>query len=419
MAGRWRRSVALALLGAGAFVACDQGRRGAVGLDFSIRPPAASVAVGQAVQLRAVATHPGGEQVELGERVHWSSSTPAVATVGPEGWVTGVAVGGALVSATDRATRAVRSVWVTVTPAVLVSLAVTPSGPQIALGTQQAFTAVGTFSDSTTQDLTAAVTWSSSAVGVAVVSNAGGSEGLAASVGTGTTTITAVHPGSGVSGGTTLTVFDRVGLRASSSAGASSGVLSLVVSTPSGTAAGDVLLAAVAVRPASVSVTAPAGWTQIRRSNNNATNANALLLFRRLATAGEPGSHTFTLSASTGSVAGIAAFRFVDAADPVDVEAAQTTASGLTHTAPSVTSTGGGGMLVTAHAFASAATWTPPAGMTECVDVASDALGAAGISLSMHVLDWPTASATGARAAVASNDVDAGNAAAVVLRRAP
>jgi hypothetical protein len=60
----------------------------------------------------------------------------------------------------------------------LVSIAVTPSpsAPMIGgLGNTQQFTATGTFSDASTEDLTSAVVWASSAAGVASVSN--GSEG--------------------------------------------------------------------------------------------------------------------------------------------------------------------------------------------------------------------------------------------------
>lgn len=90
------------------------------------------------------------------------------------------------------------------TPRTLVSIAVTPANPGIALGTTQQFSATGTFSDNTTQDLTISATWSSSVTSVATISNAAGSNGMATSVGTGTTTIMAVSGGR--SGSTTLTV---------------------------------------------------------------------------------------------------------------------------------------------------------------------------------------------------------------------
>jgi len=89
-------------------------------------------------------------------------------------------------------------------PTTLVSIAVTPANPGIALGTTQQYSATGTFSDNTTQDLTTSATWSSSVPSVATISNTAGSNGRATSVGTGTTTILAVSGGH--SGSTTLTV---------------------------------------------------------------------------------------------------------------------------------------------------------------------------------------------------------------------
>ena len=86
----------------------------------------------------------------------------------------------------------------------LVSLAVTPTNVAISLGTKQQFTATGTFSNGSKQNVTTSVSWSSSATGVATISNASGSQGLASSVATGSTTIKAVS--GSVSGSTTLTI---------------------------------------------------------------------------------------------------------------------------------------------------------------------------------------------------------------------
>ena len=47
----------------------------------------------------------------------------------------------------------------TVTAATLQSIAVTPANPSIAKGPTQQFTATGTYSDSSTQNLTSQVTW--------------------------------------------------------------------------------------------------------------------------------------------------------------------------------------------------------------------------------------------------------------------
>ena len=95
----------------------------------------------------------------------------------------------------------------TPTPATLVSIAIAPANPKIALGTAQQFTATGSYSDHSTRDLTGSVTWSSSVPGIATVDN----DGLASSVSIGTTAIAASLavsqplPGS-ISGSATLTV---------------------------------------------------------------------------------------------------------------------------------------------------------------------------------------------------------------------
>ena len=79
----------------------------------------------------------------------------------------------------------------TVTSATLVSIAITPTNSIIVKDTHLQFVATGTFSDNTTQDLTTSVTWSSSDEAVAVINNSAGSNGLATTAATGSTTITA------------------------------------------------------------------------------------------------------------------------------------------------------------------------------------------------------------------------------------
>jgi len=68
---------------------------------------------------------------------------------------------------------------------------VTPASASIASGATQQFTASGTYTDNSTQDLTSAVTWASSSSTVASISNASGSNGLATAAVVGSTNITA------------------------------------------------------------------------------------------------------------------------------------------------------------------------------------------------------------------------------------
>jgi trimeric autotransporter adhesin len=56
----------------------------------------------------------------------------------------------------------------------LVSIAVTPSMPNVPKGLTQQFKATGTFSDTSTADLTATVAWASATPAVATIDSASG-----------------------------------------------------------------------------------------------------------------------------------------------------------------------------------------------------------------------------------------------------
>ncbi len=90
----------------------------------------------------------------------------------------------------------------------LASISVTPASSSVPNGATDALTAIGTFTDNSTQNLTSQVSWSSSAPSVATVSGASGSQGVATGVGLGTTTISATIDG--VTGSTALTVGSAV-----------------------------------------------------------------------------------------------------------------------------------------------------------------------------------------------------------------
>jgi hypothetical protein len=110
------------------------------------------------------------------------------------------AVGTGTTNVTATSGSVTGSAQLTVTGATLLALTVTPADSSTAPGTTKQFTAIGTFSDSTTQDVTTSALWTSSNPGAATVSN----QGLASGLVNGTTDIVA-SVGS-VSGSTTLTV---------------------------------------------------------------------------------------------------------------------------------------------------------------------------------------------------------------------
>ena len=184
----------------------------------------------------------------------------------------------------------------------------------------------------------------------------------------------------------------------------------LVLPRPAGTVANDVMIASIAVRPNTVTLTAPSGWTLVRRVDNANPNANSLAVYYKVAGAGEPASYTWTVSTHTGATGGILTFTGVDPSAPIDVESGQNTPNGTAHATQSVTTTVYDTMLVTSHGVANADTWTPPAGMNEAVDV----LG--GIeSLEVNYVLQPSLGATGAKQATSAT-ADVGNAHILALR---
>lgn len=168
----------------------------------TVTPATATVAEQTATQLNAVGTFADGSTQNLTSSVSWTSTPASVATVSNASPTKGLAAGVAPGTATIAALFAglTGAATLTVTNATLNSITVAPSDPSISLGGTQQFTATGNFSDGTTEDLTAQVTWTSSDVSVATIS----AGGLASTAGKGSTTITAKL--NGISGTASLTV---------------------------------------------------------------------------------------------------------------------------------------------------------------------------------------------------------------------
>ncbi len=194
------------------------------GYTYSAQYPANGVTLGTAVPLAITTTslpsglagtpYSGATLASSGGTgaVTWSvppgSLPPGLSLGGGTGAITGTPTTGGTttftVTATDSgspAQVATKSLSITIaSPPTLTSIAVTPASPTIPNGTSQQFTATGTYSDSSTADITSSVTWASDTPAVATISAAG----LAHGVSPGTSTISATL--GSVSGNTLLTV---------------------------------------------------------------------------------------------------------------------------------------------------------------------------------------------------------------------
>jgi uncharacterized protein YjdB len=175
-------------------------------VSIAINPPTAAVPFGTTQQFTATGTYTDGSMQDLTQTGHWSSTAATVATIsnatGTAGLATSVGTGTTTIGISSGSVSG--SATLVVNPAALVSIAISPQSPTIALGTTQQFTATGTYTDGSTQDLTSVATWSSSDATIATISNSMGSYGLATSSGQGTATISATS--NSISASTTLTV---------------------------------------------------------------------------------------------------------------------------------------------------------------------------------------------------------------------
>src|SRR6266699_543932 len=155
----------------------------------TVAPATASVAVGQVVGLVATLRDANGNALS-GRVVTWASSAAAVATVDSSGVVTGVAVGGAMISATSEGQSGAALVSVAAAPAPVASVAVSPAPASVVAG--QTVQLAATPEDAGGNALSGrVVTWASNAPAVATV-DAGG---LVTGVAAGTATIMATSEG--------------------------------------------------------------------------------------------------------------------------------------------------------------------------------------------------------------------------------
>ena len=169
---------------------------------ITVTPVAASVPSGETDQFAATGNLTDNTTLDLTGLVSWASSSPSVATISSSGLATGVGTGPATISATFNGVTG--SAALAVSPAVLKSIAVTGGSSEVEIGNTDQFSATGTYSDNTTQNLTTDVNWTSGASSIASVSDASGSQGLATGLAKGSATISAAL--GGITGSSTLSV---------------------------------------------------------------------------------------------------------------------------------------------------------------------------------------------------------------------
>jgi hypothetical protein len=259
-------------------------------VSIAVTPAHPSIANGLTEQFTATGTYSDNSTKDLTTQVTWASSTTTAATIsnasGSQGLASSAAPGSTTITATSGAISG--STGLTITAATLVSIAVTPASPGIANGLSEQFTATGTYTDNTTQNLTTQVTWASSDTTAATISNASGSQGLASSVAQGGTTITATS--GAISGSTGLTVTAAT-------------LVSIQVTPPNPSIANG-LNAQFTATGIYTDNTTQNLTTQVTWSSSNASAATVSNVSGSQGLATSAGVGSTTISATSGSVSG-------------------------------------------------------------------------------------------------------------------
>ncbi len=137
-------------------------------LSITVTPTASSIALGASQQFTATGNYSDSSTQDLTSSATWTSSVQAVATMSSTGLATSKAVGTSTITATSAAISG--SATLTVTPATLVSIAVTPSIISLNRGYTEQFTATGTYTDGSTQNLTNSVSWTNDGASATITS---------------------------------------------------------------------------------------------------------------------------------------------------------------------------------------------------------------------------------------------------------
>jgi len=179
---------------------------------FAISPVSPSISAGTVLQFTSSGNFSDGSSQNLTSQSVWSSNQTSVATIsnspGTPGLATGVGAGFDQICASYNNNQQQACTVLTVVLGPPVSIVVSPTNLSIPKAVQQSFTALATYANNSTQDLTTQVIWTSSNPAVATISNSPGSQGLVMDVGSGTATITATS--GTIRGSTTLTLTPAV-----------------------------------------------------------------------------------------------------------------------------------------------------------------------------------------------------------------
>jgi uncharacterized protein YjdB len=157
---------------------------------ITVTPALVALSKGQAEQLTATAIYDDNSSLDVSDSVAWIPVNASTATVTSTGVLSGIAPGSTKVTASKSGVTS-NAVAVDVSNAVVTSISVTPALTVLAKGQTEQLTAIATYSDGSSSDVSRYVTWASTNKTAATVT----STGTLATNAVGRTTVTATKDG--------------------------------------------------------------------------------------------------------------------------------------------------------------------------------------------------------------------------------
>ena len=142
------------------------------------------------------------------------------------------------------------------------------------------------------------------------------------------------------------------------------------MNTPTGVQQDDLLFVAVAITSNAATITTPSGWTI---NSSNSLNSQNLYTYRRVATASEPASYTWTYSVAITASAWEGAYIGVNTASPIDANGSGSgQVNTLTHSTSSFTANTAGDQILAAYSVNALVTMSTPTGMSAQTTLSSN-----------------------------------------------
>lgn len=192
-----------------------------------VSPDNPNTAKGLNQQFSASAVYANGTTLDISDKVVWSSETTTVASINNRGLVQALQTGSSMITA-QWSGKSGSSV-LTVSDAALVSIKLSPNSATSYTDVSWQYSATGVYSDGTSKNISALVSWTSSATNIATITSSPGDSGATATHGVAT----------GISAGNTQITASLADISADTTLTVSPSSLSSIVVTPTNSSIGD------------------------------------------------------------------------------------------------------------------------------------------------------------------------------------